>query len=113
MEITVPELTLTNLFYTWLVVHFAYGLGTHYLWLARTKAYARDTNDEICPAAFVGLFFLRMICGLEARVAEAVAYYATKVVVGLVTFTNVKPWKRLVIDPARCVKKTCHSRRYN
>ena len=110
MEISVNA---TTLLWGWLAAHIGYGLITHYLWLAKTRAYAKETDDEICVKSFAYLFASRMIGGLEFRIIEAGLYCAVKVVVcivaGIVAFklVNVKPWHRNWIRPANCVKKTC------
>lgn len=103
MELTLPELNTTNLFYVWLVVHVVYGLATHYRWLAKTKDFARRTNDVICLKASIVLFIGRMALGLEL----AALYYVAKIMLSLVTFTNAKPWSR-EIDVRNCVQKTCN-----
>lgn len=108
MEITVPELTKTNILYGWLAIHLLYGVVTHYLGLAKLRAFAKQTGDSICPKAFTILFLLRMGIGLECRVIETVSYYTVKILVGLATFSNIKPWNRsMFIDRRFCVVKTC------
>ena len=81
------ELSRTTLLYSWAIIHVAFFLVTHFIWVRRVKKYAAEakrlSSHNLCLRCVTIAALLRLICGFEIFLVREIC----RLFVGISTMT--------------------------